>query len=289
MSEKTKTLRRLLEGDELVAAASTHTVLAARINERAGFKVLYSGGYALGKLHYGIPDYGVLEQQEMITQTARIANSVQIPLIVDADEIVGNAASIYRWVPEYINNGIAGLHMEDEQEPKHSTYRGELLSIEDMQARIAVAVQARTDPDFVLIARCNELINREAFGEGSLEGAIRRGQAYAEAGADSFVVPSIAPDEVADLARAVPIPLTAFGLRVEGVRLTLTGFGSLDGIYEHWARTLKEKGALPPEAFESAAGLYDLLDEPRFDRIIRDWASRTGRPTGPSLHEAQTQ
>ena len=289
MSEKTKALRRLLEGEELVVAASTHTVLAARINERAGFKVLYSGGYALGALHYGIPDYGVLEQHEMITQTARIANSVQIPLIVDADEIGGNAASIYRWIPEYIDHGIAGLHMEDEQEPKHSTYRGELLSIEDMQARIAVAVEARTDPDFVLIARCNELINREAFGEGSLDEAIRRGQAYAEAGADSYVVPSIAPDEVAHLARSVPIPVTAFGLRVDGVRLTLTGFGSLDGSYEHWARTLKETGALPPEAFECADGLYDLLDEPRFDGIIRDWAARTGRPTGPSLHDAQAQ
>ncbi len=115
MSEKTRALRRLLEGDDLVVAASTHTVLAARINERAGFQVLYSGGYALGALHYGIPDYGVLEQNEMIAQTARIANSVAIPLIVDADEIGGNAASIYRWIPEYIDHGISGLHMEDEQ------------------------------------------------------------------------------------------------------------------------------------------------------------------------------
>ncbi len=287
MSEKTQALRRLLQGEELVVAASTHTVLAARINERAGFKVLYSGGYALGALHYGIPDYGVLEQREMITQTARIANSVQIPLIVDADEIGGNAASIYRWIPEYIDHGIAGLHLEDEQEPKHSTYRGDLLSIEDMQARIALAVQARTDPDFVLIVRSNELINREAFGEGSLDEAIRRGQAYAEAGADSYVVPSIEPDEVGQLARALPIPVTAFGLKVDGVRLTLTGFGSLDGVYEHWARTLKETGTLPPEAFDRADGLYDLLDEGRFDRIVRDWALRTGRPTGPSLHEAQ--
>ena len=288
MSEKTQALRRLLEGDELVVAASTHTVLAARINERAGFKVLYSGGYALGALHYGIPDYGVIEQREMITQTSRIANSVQIPLIVDADELGGNAASVYRWIPEYIDHGISGLHMEDEQEPKHTTYRGDLLSIEDMQARIAVAVEARTDPDFVLIARCNELINRESFAEGTLDQAIRRCQAYAEAGADSVVVPSITADEVAQLARAVPIPVTAFGLQGEGVRLTLTGFGSLDGVYEHWARTLKETGALPPEAFQPAPGLYDLLDEPRFDAIIRNWAERSGRPTGPSLHEAQS-
>jgi 2-methylisocitrate lyase-like PEP mutase family enzyme len=285
MTDKTRFLRDILDGDEIVVAASSTTVLAARINERAGYRALYVGGHALGVLHYAIPDYAVLEQHEIISQTRRIAGSVSIPTIVDVDELGGDVAAVYRNVKEYCAAGIAGIHMEDEHEPKHSTYRAPLLAIEDMQARIAAAVEARTDPDFVIIARCNELINRESYDTGTFEEAVRRGQAYAEAGADSLVVPSIAADEVLAFSKAIPVPVTTFGLAVEGARIVLTGFGILDGVYEKWASELfAAGGVLPGEAFQSASDLCSLLDEPDYDAIIQRWAESSNLPTGPSLH-----
>jgi 2-methylisocitrate lyase-like PEP mutase family enzyme len=286
MTAKTERLRELLDGDEQFVAASSVTVLAARIAEGVGFPAIYVGGHALGALHYGIPDYGILEQHEIIAQTSRIANSVALPTIVDADELGGNVASIHRAIRDFELAGVAGLHLEDEEEPKHSTHRAPLLSIEEMQARIAAAVASRTDPNFVIIARCNELINRETYGQGSLEEAIRRGQAYAEAGVDAFVAPSVEADEIPAMAKAVPVPLAAFGLNGPGIQLVLTGFGAFDKDYEHWATVLLQTGQLPPEAFQSTSHPEWLTGEPAYADIVTAWAERTGRPTGETLATA---
>jgi 2-methylisocitrate lyase-like PEP mutase family enzyme len=286
MTAKTDRLRELLEGDEQFVAASAVTVLSARIAQRAGFPAVYVGGHALGALHYGIPDYGILEQHEIITQAGRIAGSVSVPTIVDADELGGNVASIHRAIRDFERAGVAGLHLEDEEEPKHSTHRAPLLSIGEMQARIAAAVDARTDPNFIIIARCNELINRENYGQGTLEEAIKRGQAYAEAGIDAYVTPSIEAGEIPEMAKAVPVPLAAFGLTGEGVRLVLTGFGAFDKAYEHWATVLMQTGQLPPEAFETCRDPYSLLEEPAYAAVVTSWVERTGRPLGESLPTA---
>ncbi len=293
MTEKTDRLRSLLDGPEMFIAADANSVLTARIAERVGFPAVYVGGHSLGVLHYGVPDYGVLEPHEMIEQAGRIARSVAVPTVVDADEIGGSVAGIARGVRDYGFAGIAGLHMEDDQEPKHSTYRGPLLSIEDMQARIATALEARTDSNFIIVVRTNELLNRSAFGDGTLAEAIRRAHAYAEAGADSFVAPGILPEEVPSLVKGLSIPYTAFGTPPEpdGTKMVLsTGWAtsSASKNYEYVARAYMRTGEVPPDAAGRADNIDGLLHEPGYDAAVRTWAERSGRRTGPSLHETQS-
>ena len=198
MSSQTQALRSLLATGKPFIAADCYSALTGRIVERAGFPAAYMGGHATGMMHYAIPDNGVLTPTEMIDQARRVAEAISIPLLVDADQLGESIADVHRSVLLYERAGVAGVHMEDERTPKHSTFDGPLLPIVDMQARISAAAGARRDEDFLLIARCDEFYDVGGGGSGSLEEAIRRGKAYAEAGADVFLPTMATPEQVAE-------------------------------------------------------------------------------------------
>jgi methylisocitrate lyase len=149
-----------------------------------------------------------------------------------------------------------------------------------MQARIAAAAEARTDPAFVLIARCDELYKVGGGGTGSLDEAIRRGTAYADAGADVYLPTFAAPEDLTRIAAEVPIPIAGYGSLVDGLRIALsTGWGVSAAARSHqqWATHLRQHGDLPPEAF----GFEDkdaLINQGDYDQLTADWATRTGRP-----------
>src|ERR1700744_2407059 len=110
-----------------------------------GFKAAYLGGHACSAFHYAVPDNGVYSQVEQIEQASRIANVIDIPLIADADTLGETVADAYHFARRYIRQGIAGIHVEDEINPKHSKYVNGLCSIADMQARVDAVVRARRD------------------------------------------------------------------------------------------------------------------------------------------------
>jgi 2-methylisocitrate lyase-like PEP mutase family enzyme len=176
--------------------------------------------------------------------------------------------------------GVAGVHIEDEIPPKHTAWDGPLLPVVDMQARIEAAVDARRDDDFVVIVRTDELYAQGGGGGGSLDEAIRRGIAYAEAGADAFLPTFIAAEDIPRVAAEVPIPIVAYGPLSEGLTFSLYigwGVAAAAGAHHHWATHLMEHGDLPTDAF----GIPDkdeLIDQPRYDEVVRRWAVRTGRP-----------
>jgi 2-methylisocitrate lyase-like PEP mutase family enzyme len=231
-------------------------------------------------MHYAIPDCGVLTPTEMVEQAGRIAEAITIPLVVDADQAGESVADVHRSIRRYEHAGVAGLHMEDEIPPKHSTFDGPLMPIADMQARLAAAAAARRDPDFVIIARCDELYSEGGGGSGSLDETIRRGLAYAEAGADAFLPTLASPEELAVVAAEVGIPIAAFGPLAPGVKFSLwTGFGTAAAARTHYelATQLLEHGELPIEV----AAMPDkdlLIDQGAYDDVVRRWAERTGRP-----------
>ena len=279
MSGPTTELRRLLSGPPFVAA-DCYSALTARIVEHVGFSAAYMGGHATGMMHYAVPDSGLLTTTEMIEQAGRVAAAVGIPVVADADQCGESVANVFRTIRAFESAGVAGVHIEDEINPKHSTYDGPLLAVGEMQARLAAAVAARTDPDFVIIARCDELYRDGGGGTGSVEETIRRGVAYAEAGADIFL-PTFAPAEaLADMVAAIPIPLAGYGPLAPGVTLSLfTGWGTASAARSHLelARHLLEQGDVPPEAY----GFPDkeaLIDQALYDQVIGAWAERTGRP-----------
>jgi 2-methylisocitrate lyase-like PEP mutase family enzyme len=284
MPSAPQALRSLLAAGEPFIAADCYSALTGRIVEQVGFPAAYMGGHATGMMHYAVPDCGVLTTTEMVEQAGRVAAAISIPLIVDADQAGESVADVHRTIRRYEQVGVAGVHIEDEIPPKHSSYDGPLLSVGDMQARISAAVEARQDANFLVIARCDEFYDVGGGGQGSLDEAVRRGVAYAEAGADVFL-PTMASDEqIAVILAQVPIPIAGFGKLVNGMAFSLfTGWGTSSAARAHheWATYLREHGELPADAF-GIPRKDELIDQGVYDEVVATWATRTGRPVRPT-------
>ena len=280
MSRQAQELRALVAQGDPFIAADCYSALTARIVEHVGFRVAYMGGHATGMMHYAVPDCGVLTTTEMVEQAARVAESVSIPVIVDADQAGETVADVHRTIRRYEYAGVAGVHIEDEINPKHSPFDGPLLAVEDMKARIAAAVDARTDPAFLIIVRSDELYREGGGGSGSLDEAIRRGVAYAGAGADVFLPTFASAEQIGRIAEEVPIPIAAYGKLEPGLAFSLfTGWGTSSAAQAHhrWATHLLEHGDLPTDAF-AIPDKDALIGQPVYDGIVAAWASATGRP-----------
>jgi 2-methylisocitrate lyase-like PEP mutase family enzyme len=281
MSTQAKKLRELLNSGRHFIAAEAYSALTGRIVERIGFKAAYLGGHACSAFHYAVPDIGIFSQVEQIEQAERIAAAMDIPLIVDADTLGETVADAFHFTRRYVRAGIAGFHVEDEVNPKHSSYVNGLMPIADMQARLEACVKARGDSGFVIIARCDELypIARGGGGTGSIEEAIRRGKAYVEAGADALVFPIASPEATAQLQKAIHAPFCVLGFTIPGTACTLsTGWGWMGAAALHMkrARELFESGSVTVDMLE---GKDALIEQDVYAGLVADWAKKTGRPT----------
>lgn len=201
MERPTTRLRQLLRRDGALMAAGAFGPMPAKLAERAGFEAVYvpGGGTALTRL--GVADLGLITMSEMVDNAAAIAQSVSVPVIADADTGFGNALNVQRTVREYERAGVAAIHLEDQDFPKRcgSLAGKALIPVEEAAQKIRAAVEARSDPDFMIIARCDALLV-----EG-IDAAIRRGQAYLEAGADMLFIESARTvDEIAEIPRRLP-------------------------------------------------------------------------------------
>jgi carboxyvinyl-carboxyphosphonate phosphorylmutase len=197
-------LRALLRGDEPVLAPGAYDALSARIVAEAGFAAVYMTGYGTSAGLLGRPDVGLLSLAEMVENARRIVLAVDSPVIADADTGYGNALNARRTIQSYENAGVAGVHIEDQVTPKKCGHMEDkqLIPAEEMVQKLRAAVDARRDPDFVIIARTDA---RAVLG---LEAAIERGHRYQEAGADVIFVE--APQSEAELeavGRAFDVPL----------------------------------------------------------------------------------
>ena len=280
MTNQAHKLRDLINSGKHFIAAEAYSALTGRIVESVGFKAAYLGGHACSAFHYAVPDNGVFSQVEQIEQASRIAAAMDIPLIADADTLGETVADAFHFTRRYVRAGIAGFHVEDEVNPKHSTWSHGLIPIADMQARIAACVRARGDDDVVIIVRCDELYpdSRRGGGGGSIEEAKRRGQAYAEAGADVLVFPIASPDATQELARTMPVPLCTLGFNCPDTAFTLsTGWGWTGAAQLHLARAreLMETGTVKMDPV--LEGKNALIEQDLYDAITREWAEKTGR------------
>jgi 2-methylisocitrate lyase-like PEP mutase family enzyme len=282
MGSAAQKLRDLLNSGKHFIAADVYSALTGRIVERVGFKAAYLGGHACSAFHYAMPDIGIFSQVEQIEQAARIAAAIDIPLIADADTLGETVADAFHFTRRYERAGIAGFHVEDEVNPKHSSFVQGLLPIAEMQAKLQACVEARRDPALVIIARCDELypVAYSGGGSGSVEAAIKRGRAYVEAGADALVFPLAAPEMSAELIDAIPVPLCVLGLPLPGAMCTLhTGWGWTGAAQLHLARAkeLFETGSIA-SLDVSIDGKDALIEHDLYADLIADWAKKTGRP-----------
>ena len=185
-TKPTARLRQLLAGDGLIVAPFIMNALHARIAESVGFEAVYMTG-AGTSAEKGFPDVGMLTMTEMTTNARYIANAVNLPVICDADTGYGNALNVQRTVREYEAAGVAAIHIEDQVFPKKcGFFEGkQVVPMEEHVQKIRAALDARTDPDFVIIARC------DAYAVTGWEDTVRRCRAYREAGADLVFVDGI--------------------------------------------------------------------------------------------------
>ena len=196
----TTRLRELLAADGLIVAPFILNALHARIAESVGFDAVYMTG-AGTSAEKGFPDVGMLTMTEMVTNAKYIANAVDIPVICDADTGYGNALTTQRTVREYEAAGVAGIHIEDQVFPKKcGFFEGkQVVPMEEHVQKIRAALDARRDPDFVIIARC------DAYAVTGWEDTVRRCKAYRDAGADMVFVDGIKSVEDLELyARDLP-------------------------------------------------------------------------------------
>jgi 2-methylisocitrate lyase-like PEP mutase family enzyme len=208
MKRATTRLRELIARGPTLYVPGCYNAMSGRVLEAAGFEAIYMTGYGTSLSLTGLPDVGLATLTEMVANARYIASAVQVPLIADADTGFGNAINVIRTMREYIGAGVAGLHMEDQVSPKRCGHvAGRLvIGLDEAAGKIRAAADARDalDPDFVLIARTDA---RGASG-GSLDEAIRRVNAYLEAGADlAFVEGPTSAGEVQRIVREVKGPV----------------------------------------------------------------------------------
>ena len=184
MRDKNITLRKMLSEPSVIVAPGVYDVLGARIVERMGFRACYMTGNGIAASHLGLPDIGLAGMDEMTRMVRNISSRICIPLISDADNCYGELNSTWRAVRAFEAAGTSAIHIEDQISPKRcGAMKGvRLHSEEEAVEKIRIALKARTDPDFLIIARTDA---RRVYG---LEEAIRRARAFAEAGADVVFV-----------------------------------------------------------------------------------------------------
>ncbi len=188
---KTTLFRTLVEGPEILVLPGAHDGLTARVIEKCGFKALTAGGYSFSASLLGKPDIGLLTMTEMVHQYRNLVNAVDIPVFADADTGYGDVNNVMRTVREYEAAGVAGLFIEDQVFPKRCGHMAgkAVIPLEEMVAKIKAAIAARQDPDLVIMART------DALAVHGFDDAIRRGKAYAEAGADMIFVEAVTSEE----------------------------------------------------------------------------------------------
>src|SRR5437763_11192960 len=181
----TTRLRELLVQRGLVVAAGAYDGLSARLIAQAGFSLVYRSGVGTAASVLGQPDVGLLTMSEMVDRAAALTAVIgDLPLIADADTGYGNPINVRRTIREYERAGVAGLHIEDQVWPKKCGHMEgkQVIPMDEMVQKVRAAVDARQDPDFVIIART------DANAVHGLEDAIHRGKAYQEAGADVIFI-----------------------------------------------------------------------------------------------------
>ncbi|MBM3897679.1 MAG: methylisocitrate lyase [Thaumarchaeota archaeon] len=279
---KASVLRRLIK-DHAVVVPGVFNAITAKIAERVGFEGVYISGAGLANAR-GLPDLGLLSMSEVLDHASAIANSVNIPAIADIDTGFGEVLNLMRAVQEFERAGIVAVQIEDQIMPKRCGHLEgkELVSSEDMVQKIKGAIQARQNPDFVIIART------DARAVEGLNGAIKRAQTYAKAGADVIFPEALESKvEFSKFAKIVRVPLmanmTEFGktpyisvrefesMGYNIVIFPMTVFRTMTKAVEDTLRKLKKNGTQKQmiSKMHTRKQIYNLVNYDEYEKIDR--------------------
>jgi len=275
--------RAALASEKPLQVMGAITAYAGLMAKRTGYQALYLSGGGVAANSLGIPDLGISTMEDVLIDARRIVDATQLPLLVDIDTGWGGAFNIARTVRAFINVGVAAVHMEDQVGQKRCGHRPgkEVVSREEMVDRIKAAVDARTDANFVIMART------DAAAVEGLDAAIDRACAYVEAGADMVFPEAMRSlDDYQRVKAAVKVPilanLTEFGstpffttdeLRDSGVDIALYCCGAYRAMNKaalHFYDVVRREGTQKNiiGALQTRAELYDFLDYHSYEQKL---------------------
>lgn len=283
------TLSGLLRRPGLHVLPGVYDLVSAKLAEAAGFEALYMTGYGTVASSLGLPDAGLATYTDMAERVRRLAETVRVPFIADGDTGYGGLLNVAHTVRGYERAGASAIQIEDQQSPKkcgHTPGR-EVIPTSDMVQKIQVAVESRTSPDFLIIARTDA---RTAHG---IDEALRRAEAYRKAGADVLFVESPqTEEEIRQIAgrlggtllinqvqggrtpvlAAKDLESLGYRIAIHPVMAMLAAAAAMEQVYKR----LKEHGSVTTEA--------TLFDFDRFSRLIgfeEVWAFERRWADGP--------
>ncbi|HET9652102.1 MAG TPA: isocitrate lyase/PEP mutase family protein [Usitatibacter sp.] len=261
-------LAQRFKENRLIVAPGVFDMISLRIADRMGFECLYMTGYGTVASYLGLPDAGLASYTDMVDRVAAMARMAKTPIICDADTGYGGLLNVRHTVRGYESAGAAGIQIEDQEFPKkcgHTPNR-RVIPMEEMVKKVKVAVESRSSKDFLIVARTDA---RTAHG---IDEALRRGEAYAKAGADVLFIES--PESIEEMEKicktfaGIPLlanmvekgrtPLVAPDeLQRLGYRIAIypgTGFLATGAALDRAYRTLKDTGT----SKSIASSLYDF-------------------------------
>ena len=276
-------LRAALEAERPLQVVGAINAYAALLAAAAGFRALYLSGAGVANASFGLPDLGITTLNDVCEDARRITERCALPLLVDADTGFGGAFNIARTCRELIRAGAAGMHLEDQVSAKRCGHRPgkELVPAAEMVDRIKAAVDARTDPGFVIMART------DAHAVEGQRAALERAASYAEAGADMIFAEALTTlDEYRQFAAGLRVPvlanITEFGrtplftlaeLGAAGVRLVLYPLSAFRAaakaqvaVYQAIRKHGTQQSVVP--GMQTRAELYDVLGYRAYERKL---------------------
>ncbi|MEY2540303.1 MAG: methylisocitrate lyase [Verrucomicrobiota bacterium] len=221
---KAAKLRELIAGGAVMMPGVPNAAMARQV-QQAGFSAVYVSGAGMANATAGVPDIGLLTLTEVVRLAGYVARAVKIPAIVDADTGFGGVGNVARTVQEFERAGLAGCHIEDQEFPKRCGHLAgkSIVEASEMAEKIAAAVEARADSDFLVIART------DARAVEDFARAVNRAQQYMEAGADAIFPEALqSVEEFRDFAKELEIPLLAN--MTEFGKSPLLSFGELSDL-----------------------------------------------------------
>lgn len=268
-------LRQALATEQPLQIVGCINAYTARLATATGFKALYLSGAGVANASYGLPDLGITSLDNVLVDVSRITATTDLPLLVDADTGWGGAFNIARTVREMTRAGAAGIHIEDQVSAKRCGHRPNkaLVSAEEMVDRVKAAVDARTDEQFVIMART------DAVASEGIAAAIDRANAYVAAGADMIFAEAVRTlDDYQLFTRSVTAPIlaniTEFGqtplftkaeladVGVAMILYPLSAFRAMNQAALSVFQAIREEGtqAHVIDSMQTRAALYEYLD-----------------------------
>jgi methylisocitrate lyase len=276
-------LRTAIDAERPLQVAGTINAYSARLAERAGFNAIYLSGAGVANASFALPDLGITTLNDVLEDARRITGATSLPLLVDADTGFGGAFSIARTVREMTRAGVAGIHLEDQVSAKRCGHRPgkALVPADEMVDRLKAALDARTDDEFVIMART------DAHAVEGFDATVNRASQYVEAGADMIFAEALTSrEEYHRFTSAINVPvlanLTEFGrtplftldeMRAAGVRLVLYPLSAFRAasaaalrVYEAIRRDGTQKTVV--DSMQTREELYRMLDYHAFEQKL---------------------